>query len=1015
MLKFQRRGIFFAFLFGLLFALAMNSGVSAMEPTELTNQGAIVTLPGSDTALPIYYYSTGSSSDDKSSLNPCFVVVPQGTENVTIKKNPNITITYLSVLHSPYTIDDQFAADVGETYSVTVPATATRRASYQITYKIKLGAMNLSKYYNLYFVKEGDPNPFVTPDQQEIFEGESFTVTASDLGDPAQTVEWHCKTHNADDNSTVDTVLEDQTGDTLSLTAAQDAMDMGDLSGSIWPLRFYAVVGGATSNQVSVDVTETSVTGAKTFAISGWGGYAGSSQWLNVGATFGGAVADDTPVKFYLTATENGTADTAVDNTLVATTVADVPATATQTEKAMGFLVPADLTAGDYWVAIQLGSDEPFYRYEPFTVYDRAAAYIQAALDKMINYYATKGFYENGTYVGLSSWQDTGTDWKAWMLANYGYALDSELLAGADGKTYLDGLEKHFAYLEENGLSSSAKDGFRYVAGLTAMGANPRDFNGRNLVEDLINCAYNNDGTLKLDENGALKFGTDILAVSYLLLGAEISGATADEGYTDALKEAGIKAILPTVETSVNATDTSQIASTDFLAMMSYPLYFLQDNEKYGARITDAIGKMADMVSTYQYADGGLTMNWPGAKSAGSYDDVIDADQYGANPNSIAVMLNALMLFGTTAEDLEDDVWQEASGTLLTALLNQQMADGSMGFNGMSNDMATYQTLGALIELSTGKSCFVNAHDTYLSKYPDYKDSIVNPFIADGSAKRVSASEGELTFTSNEAGQVYVAVVDSGADAPTMDTSGNGVACVAGENTVNITDLSDRTAKDIYVQVKDEDGNLSKILTVSLDDWGEQPIEKMTDVPSDAWYYDNVAFVLKQGIFVGTSATTFDPQKNITRAQFVTILGRYAGNADTADGETVSTKFNDVDGTAYYASHVAWAVEKEIVQGTSAEEFSPNANITREDMVTMIFRYAEAMEIDLPDGSDQKAFDDDAKIASYARDAVYSLAKAGIIEGVGQNCFAPVNFATRAEAAAMMQRLVNYAQANHNS
>lgn len=668
------------------------------------------------------------------------------------------------------------------------------------------------------------------------------------------------------------------------------------------------------------------------------------------------------------------------------------------------------LAAGEYWVAIQLGNDDPFYRYKPFTVYATVGEYVEASLDKMIAYYETKGLWQNDTYVGLSTWEDTGTDWMAWIFPNDGHTLADDFLSGADGKTYLDALEGILTYRETNELENSSKDYFRCVAALSAVGENPRDFNGRNLVVNLLDCAYQDDGTLKLDENGALVIEPDILAVSYLLLGAELAGATEAEGYTDALKEAGIKAILPTVETSVNAETTDVIASADFLAMMSYPLYFLQDDETYGERITTAIGQMADMVSTYQYANGGLNMSWPGADSEGSTDDPLTAEDYGTNTNSMAVMLNALVLFGTTVEDLDTAAWQEESGNFLTALIGLQMEDGSMGFHGNSNRMATYQTLGALIELVTGKSCFVNAQETYLANYPDYENNIVNPFIADGSGKRLHVSKAGITFTTNEAGHIYYAVVDSGVKAPTIDTTGTGVPCVAGENTFTIDDLTGREAKDVYVQVKDGDGNVSKILTIAVAYAEEQQVERMIDVPADSWYFEDVAFAMQRGIFKGASATMFYPGKSITRGQFITILGRTDDIADTPQGTTVSTQFNDVNGKAYYASHVAWGVGNGIVNGVSATSFAPNAKITRQDMAVMIYRYAEVMGIALPDGSGEAPYADHTAIADYAKTAVYSMKAAGIINGTNNNRFAPTDFATRAEAAAIMHRLIAYAE-----
>ncbi len=700
---------------GLLLPSAPVTPVYADTAGVLTGQRVIATLPGSDTVLPFELYpnQTGTSSD-----MPCYITVPAGTAQIAIKKDPAKTITSLVL----YDADgNTFTADEGVAYSVTVPAAATLQHPYAIVYQYKLGSRTTTAptiYF--YCVEENGPNPFVTSSSGTmssvtVLENDAVSLNVSGTGSPAQAVEWHYAYY--ENNEKVYQKLEDETGETLNIAASQQSLNLGhyDEAYDNYYLFFYAEAGDRISNEIEVIVKGAS-TGAKSLEASNWGSYAGARLWLNVGATFGNQVTADTPVKFYLTAVENGTADTAVAGTLLETTVAAVPATASQGEKGMGFLAD-NLPAGGYWLAIQVGTGAaPFYRYKPFTVYPGVREYVKAALDKMISWYQTEGMVSGGKYVGLSVWNDSGTAWKAWILADCGYAASDPLLAGADGKTYLNGLETLLSNRDAD--DNSAKDDFCYIASLCALGANPRDFNGRNLVADLIGQAYNANGALRLDANGALDVEPDILATSYLLLGAEISGATAAEGYTDALKKAGIKAILPTVETSVNAGNAGDIASTDWLAMQSYPLYFLQDDDQYGARITEAIGKMAGVVSAHLYANGGLNMSWPGVNSAGSYDPVIPADGYGSNPDSMAVMLNALVLFGTTADDLENNAWQKDWGTLVTALLGLQQADGSIGFNGASNDMATYQTLGALVELYTGRSCFVNARETYLSQYP---------------------------------------------------------------------------------------------------------------------------------------------------------------------------------------------------------------------------------------------------------------------------------------------------------
>jgi hypothetical protein len=185
-------------------------------------------------------------------------------------------------------------------------------------------------------------------------------------------------------------------------------------------------------------------------------------------------------------------------------------------------------------------------------------------------------------------------------------------------------------------------------------------------------------------------------------------------------------------------------------------------------------------------------------------------------------------------------------------------------------------------------------------------------------------------------------------------------------------------------------------------------INDMKDVASNAWFYDNVAYVLEQGIMKGTSTTTFDPGGRITRGQFITILGRYAGIEDSSADHPSATSFSDVKSTSYYAAHVAWAVENGITNGTTATTFSPNDKISRQDMSVMIARYAEAMDITLPDGSNESQFKDHNKISDYATEAVYRMKAAGILQGDEKNYFNPQYSATRAEAAAVIERFITY-------
>lgn len=179
----------------------------------------------------------------------------------------------------------------------------------------------------------------------------------------------------------------------------------------------------------------------------------------------------------------------------------------------------------------------------------------------------------------------------------------------------------------------------------------------------------------------------------------------------------------------------------------------------------------------------------------------------------------------------------------------------------------------------------------------------------------------------------------------------------------------------------------------------------MSDVKSGAWFYGDVDYVLSYGIFTGTSATTFGPDEYLTRGQFVTTIGRLEGVKSLAEGGSGKTNFSDVNATSYYAPYVKWAAENGIVNGTGSGKFSPDAKITREQMATIIVRYAEKMGITLTDGSQEERFADDGNISSWAKEAVYDMKASGIINGVGGNKFEPQGSATRAQAAKILHLL----------
>lgn len=176
-----------------------------------------------------------------------------------------------------------------------------------------------------------------------------------------------------------------------------------------------------------------------------------------------------------------------------------------------------------------------------------------------------------------------------------------------------------------------------------------------------------------------------------------------------------------------------------------------------------------------------------------------------------------------------------------------------------------------------------------------------------------------------------------------------------------------------------------------------------SDVPANSWYAEYVTYLAERGIVNGKTATTFEPDSRITRAEFIKIIAEVAG-ADVT-GQT-SSKFSDVASGSWYAPYVAWGVENGLINGVSDTQFDPNGNITRQDMATLISRYAGFAEFELPQTEEPAAFSDASDIASYAQDAVSQMQRAGIINGRGDNTFAPQDNATRAEACKMLTILM---------
>lgn len=176
-------------------------------------------------------------------------------------------------------------------------------------------------------------------------------------------------------------------------------------------------------------------------------------------------------------------------------------------------------------------------------------------------------------------------------------------------------------------------------------------------------------------------------------------------------------------------------------------------------------------------------------------------------------------------------------------------------------------------------------------------------------------------------------------------------------------------------------------------------VPQFTDVAEDAWYHDYVYDLVYRGVVNGMTATTYEPEGKLTRAQFVKLLACSLADAETLKTYEGKHPFKDSEGH-WAEAYIAWAKDKGIVEGVSATEFDPEAPITREQMATIFGRYALKQGIELPKSENAAgSFPDADKISEYAREFVELMRIAGILNGYEDGTFRPQGNATRAEAA----------------
>ncbi|MBQ8523416.1 MAG: S-layer homology domain-containing protein [Clostridia bacterium] len=177
-----------------------------------------------------------------------------------------------------------------------------------------------------------------------------------------------------------------------------------------------------------------------------------------------------------------------------------------------------------------------------------------------------------------------------------------------------------------------------------------------------------------------------------------------------------------------------------------------------------------------------------------------------------------------------------------------------------------------------------------------------------------------------------------------------------------------------------------------------------TDVKRGAWYYSAVESVYGEGIMKGKSESRFAPRENVTRAELVTVLYRLSG--DTFEGAQVLLSFTDTKNNAWYSDSVAWAVESGIISGYPDGSFKPNKAVIRQELAKMVALFLDRMDVTHTDRSIIDRFADGSMFKKWASQYIERLRKAGVIGGDENGCFAPRATASRAEIATVIMRLI---------
>ena len=181
----------------------------------------------------------------------------------------------------------------------------------------------------------------------------------------------------------------------------------------------------------------------------------------------------------------------------------------------------------------------------------------------------------------------------------------------------------------------------------------------------------------------------------------------------------------------------------------------------------------------------------------------------------------------------------------------------------------------------------------------------------------------------------------------------------------------------------------------------EAPVdEPFVDVAEGDWFYDAVVYAYQNELMDGVGGNRFAPNSETTRAQLVTILYRLEGQPAVSG----DLPFTDVETGTWYTDAILWAAQNNIVNGVSDTEFAPGDDLTRQQLVTILYRYAEAKGYDVSASADLSGYPDAGQVQDYAQPAMAWAVAENIIQGMEDGTLKPAGNASRAQIATILIR-----------